>query len=301
MVAEFYIVAESFQENGDLNSQEIEAKIISLAKDFSYIKQYREENRLLIHPDIYSINFINGYTISDLVNNHEGANGQMDRDARNMLKKIVFESALTDCSTSDVIQVLLPEHNENLCHGLIGFNSIDGVDASLQIVYNRNGWFNFKRYFLSLYPGTPNFFINECIKYYPDCHFHDHNRESIRPILGGFAKKITYHLSALNDRFKESNVAPRNRQQVLDHFKVNCRLDENSTLEGDASRKHTFTYEFMSNDGGLRKVCCEPHLKLCKSDDAGDSHYYYNRIYFHEGFADIENGKILVGHIGQHR
>ena len=51
MVAEFYIIAESFAQNPNSTVAEIEAKTKSLSEDFVYIRQYKSTNKLLVHPE----------------------------------------------------------------------------------------------------------------------------------------------------------------------------------------------------------------------------------------------------------
>jgi len=41
-------------------------------------------------------------------------------------------------------------------------------------------------------------------------------------------------------------------------------------------------------------------MKLCNSGIPGDNTYYQHRIHFHEGFENISDNKILIGHIGKH-
>jgi hypothetical protein len=300
MLAEFYIVAESFANNSHFTTPEIESKIKSLAEDFNYIRKYRETNKLFVHPDIYNIYFLNGILLSDLLFNPLNAKKYLDRDVYNALQKIIIESEQTTHSSEEVIEVLLPEYNHQLCHGLIAFNAVDAIQPEFQIVYNLQGWFDFRRYFLGQYPKDANFFISECRKYFPNLIFHNNTITTIQDIIDDFRKKVIYHLSALNDKFRESQDGLRNRQQVLEHFSGNCSLDETASLEGHANRKPYFTYNFINNKGNPQSVCCEPHLKLCKSDAPGDNTYYQHRIYFHEGFQNISDNKILVGHIGEH-
>jgi hypothetical protein len=300
MVAELYIVAESFANNINLPTPEIEDKTKALAEDFVYIRKYKDTNKLYVHPDIYNVNYLNKILLSDLIYNWQIAKQHIDRDVFNALQKIVIESATTTHTSQEVIDVLLPEHDENLCHGLVAFNQIQNVQPEFQIVYDTQSWLKFRRYFLSLYPKNANFFMSECTKYFPDILFHTNNWNTVGDILPEFSTKIVYHLSALNDRFRESQDGHRNRQQVLEHFSLNCHLDETASLEGEASRKPKFTYEFSNSTGGKRNICCEPHLKLCSSGNAGDNTCYFHRVYFHEGFPDFDEGRILVGHIGEH-
>ncbi len=301
MVAEFYIIAESFSQNFNLTNTEIEAKIKSLAEDFVCIRKYKETNKLFIHYDIYNTKFINNISISDLLNNNEIANKNLDRDVRISLKKIILESEGTDITTEEVKTVLLPNHNEDLCHGLIGFNTIEDVNPEFQVVYHLKGWLEFRRHYLGIYPNNAVFFIDECIKYFPNIYFHEGNKISVGAILYNCSKKIVYHLTALNDKFRDSQQAGLNRTQVLKQFSITAKLDEIATLEGNATKKTALTFQFKNTNSTLEDVCCEPHLKLCYNDNPGDSSYSTDRrIYFHEGKETIEKGKILIGHIGDH-
>ena len=300
MIAEFYIIAESFARNLDLTIEELEDKTKSLADDFVYIKQYRETNKLFIHPDVYGVEFLENITISDLLFNNEVANQHLDRDVRISLKKIIIEQETTELTSEEVKDVLLSEHTEDLCHGLIGFNEVDDVAPEFQIVYNLRGWFEFRRYYLSLYPKNSVFYIDECKKYFPNLFFHERNKTTIGGILQDCPKKIVYHLSALNDKFRESFDMPElDRTQVLRHFSINSSLDEIASPEGDANRKPLFTFSFLNSENINEDVCCEPHLKLCYSDTV-NAYSNERRIYFHEGKPNIQNGKILIGHIGTH-
>lgn len=304
MTAELYILADSFAQNTEITNSEIEIKIRALASDFALIKKFRDTNRILVHPEIYEVIFINNITISDLLNNDTIANENLDRDARISLKKIVWENQETELSSTEVKEVLLPEHDEDICHGLIAFNLVEGINENYQIIYGIDGWYKFRRHFLGLYPKNSPFFIDECEKYFPRIAFHENNKNTAGAILPNFSQRVIFHLSALNDRFSDSQDGIRNRSQVLKHFSINCGLDVVATLEGNASRKLDFTFDFMQDDGDdkgkLKSICCEPHIKLCASDIKGDHAYYQHRIYFYEGDQHIKNNNILVGHIGEH-
>jgi len=299
MIAELYIVAESFENNQCFSVVEIEKKIKSLANDFIYIRKYKSTNKIFIHPDIYNVVFIKDIVLSDLLYNPQIAKENIDRDAYNALQKVIIESKTTDISSKEVIEVLLSEHNENLCHGLIGFSTIPNVKEEYQIIYNLQGWFNYRRYFLGIYPQNESFFIDECKKYFPNLFFHERNKTSITAIFDDCPKKIIYHLSALNDKFYSFDQSNMNRTEVLVKFSQISNLDSHASLEGNADRKNDFTFDFNNCDNCIEMVCCEPHLKLCYSD-CSDAFSNERRIYFHEGKQHIHEGKILIGHIGKH-
>src|SRR6478609_8810892 len=121
MVAEFYLIPDSFAVNKTISISEVEEKTKSLASDFVYIKKYKDSNKFLVHSDIYNVKFIEDTSLSDLLFNSQQAKQKLDRDVYNALQKIVVESATTDIPIQDVIEILLPEHTAELCHGLVGF------------------------------------------------------------------------------------------------------------------------------------------------------------------------------------
>ncbi|MDE4907161.1 hypothetical protein L0665_00770 [Methanogenium marinum] len=100
----------------------------------------------------------------------------------------------------------------------------------------------------------------------------------------------------MNDEFqsiaegKQLNVALREFGLII---------SEECSLEGNDRNERNFTFLF-ENGGESRTVCCEPHIKMSKSDHDGDGHYYFNRLYFHQGIPEFCEGKVLMGHIGRH-
>jgi hypothetical protein len=144
--------------------------------------------------------------------------------------------------------------------------------------------------------------IEECKIYFPNLFFHERNKKTVTYMLKDCSGKIVYHLAALNDKFMDSCNLGLDRTQMLKHFTADAKLDETASLQGNASRKTDFTFAFMNGNGLPENVCCELHLKLCYNDAyPGDTSYSKDRrIYFHEGKQNIQQGKILIGHIGKH-
>ena len=303
MNAHFYILAKSFHHNAKFSNAEIEEKIKRLAEDVRLIHQYKDTNTLYVNwEEIYPQVFYDKYTIEDFICKGYQLKGYIDRDILNALQNILNRGIETTDSFQKITDELLPFCDGNKCHGLIAFHKVDGIDDTVQLIYGIDGWYKFRRHFLGLYPKDENFFIDECIKYFPNLFFHNKNRISIKAIFKDCPKKIIYHLVALNDIFynlKKTQESELNRTQVLVQFSISASLDETASLEGDPKRKRDFTFDFTNTEGQIERVCCEPHLKLCKNDV--DSSYSTNRrIYFHEGMKNIHEGRILIGHIGTH-
>lgn len=304
MIAYLYILPESFAYNPQLSKEAIENKINALAADFNTFKQYPAENVCYINSTVYDVKFVSDITLLDLLYNDEIAKGKLDRDARNSLQKVIVESAKeTEVPSATVIKDYLPSHSADHCYGVICFNELEDVQTEYQVIYNEAGWYKFRRTFLGIYPGEAGYFMDECCKYFPKLFFHENNWSVIGAILNGNSRKIVYHLTALNDSFKTYSDSGKRRDLVLHDFSIGCNLDATATLEGDPDRKIAFTFEFLVDgaSGIKEKVVCEPHLKLCYTDDSPNQNYSNERrIYFHEGKDYIHKGKVLVGHIGRH-
>jgi hypothetical protein len=224
---------------------------------------------------------------------------QFDRDIVQFLRNIIDKSEVTEISKQDFIEQL-KNHSSDKVYGLIGLHEIDGVE-NIYSVYNKNNWISFHRYFLGLYPKSPRHFKAECEKYFPRLFIHARVEDSISSILQDFSKKIVYYLSCLNDKFEECKTNPYDRVKTLKKFSSLCSFDEPASNEGNIQRKKELSFSFLNSVSNREEmIYCEPHLKLSQSDNSGNSEFYFHRIYFHEGKPEIENGKILIGHIGKH-
>lgn len=91
----------------------------------------------------------------------------------------------------------------------------------------------------------------------------------------------------------ECKKEPYQRMETIRLFNTRCRFDTDASIEGNWARKKELSFQF-----GQDWIYCELHMKLTLDDK---NQYSQNRrIYFHEGKPDIHDGKILIGHIGEH-
>jgi len=304
MIAHFYIMAESFVNNAAYSLHVIEDKIKRLAEDVQLINQYKDENKVYTnYTDLYPQLFYGGYTVGDFICEPTKLKEEgVDRDVINAMFKVIEKSEETSLTSAEVISELLNWNDDNNAHGLIAFHNVGSLSPESQVVYGVDSWYKFKRYFLGEFPKDEKYFLGQCEKYFPRLTFHEDNIVSLCAIFPDFSKSVVKHLSHLNDVFytyKHKSFANESEKYKL--FSAECSLDEDAAPKDSNSAKEKLTYIFKDNKGGDKKVSCYPHLRLCKSDKAGDTKYYYNRIYFHEGFADVAKGNILIGHIGKHR
>lgn len=294
MKATFFIIPESFKYNG-ISQSDIEEKIENFAIDLRKIKD-TAENEIFCHPDVYNVEILKNASISDVL--YQPATKLIDRDVIQQLR-IIWELKETNDSTSDICEVYLLNHNEDECYGLIAFNLIDYVLPEYQLIYGINGWFKFRRHFLGIYPKNAEYFIDECKLYHESLFFHDDNKIFIKRLFPHCIKKVIYHLSELNDKFPNSKTIPYNRRNTLRNFNGIYDHDgQEASIQGDIGKKDDLTFVFKNNKGENKEKYCELHLKISLDDH--DIFSNDRRIYFCEGDKDIENGKILIGHIGKH-
>ena len=298
MITELYLVNKSFEYQEGVSKKDLEERIKDLAEDYNHIRQHKSEE-LFKHESIYEVNIFERMPIIDFLYNPK-TKKIFNRDTIRYLQLIIDYSKSTSYTTSEVIDTLLTKHTVNNLYGLICLHKIEGIDEKY-LIYSKHNWLIFHRYFLSHYPQSEDNFIDECKKYFPKLFFHERNKIVIKKIFHDFTKTILFHLAMLNDEFYKFETNPYNRKDTLKKFSIACNLPEEASPEGNASRKPSFTFDFINRKKEKILICCEPHLKLCRSDNyPGDGEYYYHRIYFYEGKEEIQNGKILIGHIGEH-
>jgi hypothetical protein len=305
MIADFYLMGASFEYPAGLSVEDLVTKIENLATDCEYIRQHRVENRRFRHESIYDEKIYLNISIADfLYSNIPAIKKQFGAEVLNALQMIVEKANDTNLSTEDIAE-LLDTHDENNAYGLLGLHKVEKIAGKAikeyYLVYNKQNWFVFRRHFLGVYPNNTSFFYEEAIKYFPNLYLHERNVGTMRSIYKDFIQKMITHLGHLNDRFNEYKEIPYLRRETLKAFSAGCALDEEATIQGNVKDKNKITFEFENDAKIMEKICCESHLKLCYSDKhPGDKEYYFHRIYFHEGKPNIQNGKILVGHIGKH-
>lgn len=314
MEAHLYIIAESFQNNSNFSTNEIEEKVKRLAEDIRIINKYSNSNKLFTDfATIYPVIFYSTFTVEDFLCRPREVKKVLDRDVVDSLQNIFQKATNTTFSSEEIIEGLLPLHDKTICHGLIAFHNIDKVSVEVQLIYGIDRWYKFRRYFLGLYTNEETF-IDECSIYFPHLFFHERNKTKVLDILEDFSKSILKHLAVLNDTFfyyKDKTF--ENESIKYQTLTSECNLEADAASKDNNDAKDNLTFEFINKNKKGEKITCYPHLRLCRSDKyPGDSYYYQHRLYFHEGIntvydengnekvCEIQNGKILIGHIGKH-
>ncbi len=299
MQTEFFLLNASFRCPKDITIQDIESAIESLSTDYDFIKN--EKDTISRHEEIYDIDIYPNYKVEDLY--YKNKKCPFSHDTKKFLLKMIDHSKETDWSNEQVLDLINHQETENLCesktnYGLFAlFKTTDEMNENY-IVYNQRNWLTFHRYFLSKFPCNATYFIHECKRYFPNLHFHDRNEGAVGRILKDCCKKIIHHLSCLNDFFPDCKNIPYNRIETMKLFNAKSNFDRDASIEGDVQRKKDLSFCFETENNTKELIYCELHLKLIYDDK--NVYSQNRRIYFHEGKPNIQKGKILVGHIGEH-
>ena len=304
MKADLYLFNSSFIDKDEISPDIFCDNLRELQKTILHINKINnqfpsEKDQVFRNNDIFEITIFKNITISEFL---YGGNAYFSkfRNEKLVLSKILLNHAKQINSTDEEMLDNVKNYSD-IPRCLLCLHSIDvgEIDDKL-IIQTKEHWDNFHRYFLSKNPVDESNFYYESQKYFTSIYFHLNVEASLKRLEGGlekFAKTIVYNLTQLNDNFSEINN-PSDRIRTLREFSSICKVD--ASAEGDTRRRSSLTFEFIDENSNPISIYCEPHLKLGKNDLPGDTHFYSNRIYFHEGKTDVEGGRILVAHIGKH-
>lgn len=298
MKAEFYIIPQSFCPNG-VSLCDIINSLYAFLSEYSTINSFDDENEIIVDENVFYAMLPNGMELWQYAFDIENASGQ-ERDMKSLLQRILQRRI--ESISMEQISDMINKNSIDKCVGIISMVPINGIAGKSQIVYDKNSWYDFRRYHLGLFHGEANYFIDECRKFYPNMFFHEHNKESIGVILKNFAQTIIFHLNGIHDILPElmKKHPDFNQTELLSMLSDKAKFHEVATPEGGRNKKHLKFCFKKDNEDKEIEVLCELHAKLCY-DDSNDGKYHKDkRIYFHKGRKDIAGGKILIGHIGKH-
>ena len=299
MKATFYIIKESFNSD-NIRIEDIINNIAAFLVDYPTIDDFGDENEIIVTEDVYDAQLPNGINLLEYAYNTDNAVGE-EKDLKRSLQMILQRH--TTNLTIEQIHELINKNSIEKCTGIISMVPIDKIAKESQIVYDRDSWYDFRRYHLGLFHGTSEYFIDECKKFYPNLFFHEHNKESVGTILNSFAKAIIFHLNGINDilpnLIKEHPDFHQN--QLLKLLSKEANFPEDASVQGSIEKKKEMKFYFKLNDSDKEVlILCELHAKLCYDDSGSKKYHKDKRIYFFKGRKDVEQGKILIGHIGKH-
>lgn len=142
-------------------------------------------------------------------------------------------------------------------------------------------------FFLECCQAFPDFVFSKC---FPDC------LGTFKGELNDFVAEVVSALVALAEDMPECMKQP-STYECMKAFSAKSGYE--TSMEGNAKRKDALTFQFAGKDGTVR-ILCEPHIKLGRSARAGSTEFYFHRIYFSSANHSDFEGKMLIGHIGEH-
>lgn len=307
MIANFYLLAESFAKNEIFSNEQIESKIKELAKDVKLIRQYKDKNFFYCNVDeLYPTKFYEEYSFLEFIcNSSELKSKGVDRDVINALIQIIEFSSTTFITSQEVKTEILSWVDDKNIFGFLCFHKIDDIEESIQIIYGISNWYKFRRHYLSLYPRNGEYFIDECSIYFPNLYFREGNKRTVSFLLKDSPIKLIHYLAELNDKFQFAKTIPYDRKRTLERLNTLCSFDQDASDEGNSGSKKKSkikkrdSFIFKNDAGESFEICCDLHLKILKDDKGKIS--TDRRIYFCENAnVLISTNKILIGHIGCH-
>ncbi len=200
---------------------------------------------------------------------------------------------------SEYKEILSAIENKNTTGNLL--ISFHVSEDNLLYVFDIQRYLEAKQWYLSKYVSRDNF-VDEAKTSFLNLFFHDNVSSSINTINADFRTIrpiIVKHLHALDDYHKEYSTTLNSGKGFRE---IAARIEELYSIEcsPQSNRRgvQNLEYSFKNNaTNNTETICCELHTKLKWKDM--DRHNQ-DRIYFHPGKKDIENGKVLIVHIGTH-
>ncbi|MER9687888.1 hypothetical protein [Mesorhizobium sp. M0139] len=173
------------------------------------------------------------------------------------------------------------------------------AEEGARSVNDLDRWIAVMREQLTAYQGDRDGFLLECRQAFPDFEFSKRFPDCLGTFKGDlidFVAVIVSALVSLADDMPKCMEQPTT-QACMKAFTAMSGYE--TSMEGDADRKEALTFPFAGKDGTIR-ILCEPHIKLHCSARAGDTEYYFHRIYFSNAEHAEFKGRTLIGHIGEH-
>lgn len=168
-------------------------------------------------------------------------------------------------------------------------------------VFSPQRYYSAKQWYLSKYVNRDEFVV-EAKGCFLNLFFHENVISSINTLNTDFRIVKPYiieHLQALDAYQRiyslKGNSSGSFREianEIEELYSIAC------SPQADRNSVKNLKYDFKNNSTKrIENLCCELHTKL-KWHDMDRSKQ--DRIYFHPGKLEIENGRILIVHIGTH-
>lgn len=279
--------------------------IANLLIDFFKVTDYIDENSnssLHLNVDIYNVQIFNNLKLYEWLFVDEEYVAELQEVKR--LLQTTLDRKIKECERDEYIitkqEIESLSANEvmnnvficlkNVSDKAAYINTVDELIKAFRICFGNN--------------CTIENFIELANEAFPRLYFREEVEESLKTLsapLVSYRGEIRIHLEDINDYFKQvynDNIS-RGLKDVVLNFQTKSRVK--CTLEGAREEtKDRLTFIFRDKNNKEIGLLCEPHTKLEKTGQAGDTEYRYDRIYFHQGDDRIDTEKVLIAYIGKH-
>ena len=174
-------------------------------------------------------------------------------------------------------------------------------ETNVLYVSNISQYWKARQWYLSRYVERSGF-VTEAAKCFPNLYFHNNVFSSFNTLKGDFARErplIVRHLQALDsfrERFVQLNSENTGYREICAEFEAVNHIECSPQASRNTTRQLRFSF-YNRQTEEAETLRCELHTKLKWT---GMDRENQNRIYFHPGTAGIEDGKVLIVHIGCH-
>lgn len=180
--------------------------------------------------------------------------------------------------------------------------TVNSDEESLWYINSTDKWSTLHRLYLYSV-SNENEFMKNLLPCFLNLSFHENVRKSLRTLNHGFRdllREIIQHLEQLNNYHEDFKTFRQSRgimgyQQLADKFTETTGI----RCGPQSSRKSTVNLyaKFINSEGSSENIKCELHTKFSTKFSNPEEQ---DRLYFHEGQENIENGKVLIFQIGDH-
>lgn len=280
---EFFLIPIEDRDASDI--QEIEKDLYEYCL---FVEEISDDKKNKTY-DFYDYDIVKDVPISDYL--FSDING-ISEDTRNFLIETTSKISTSDINSHEIIELINSENNHKY-KVLIGLSNNEKILNSMLYMTKKEEYLKPIRYYI-LNSEDIEEFSSLMEEAYPDLYFNDRildTMKALKPITN-HVEELNRHLSALNDDAKKIYIMSN---KSSDEFYRVFNSKHNIIVSGRGGNEGLDDYicEFKDVHGISQKIRCNPHTKLY----AKHSDY---RIYFNFGRDNIEDGKILIGHIGNH-
>lgn len=216
-------------------------------------------------------------------------------------KELAKRIAKSMCIGNKEYDSLIDQIEQQACQEELAMSVHLGGENPLYVSTPSRYW-NAKQWYLARYVKRHDF-VSAAAECFPNLYFHNHVSSSINTLNADFSQErvlIVEHLKALNDfkaEFSRLRDEGSDSRKICSEFQAFFHIE--CSPQSDRKSAEKLDYKFINENTGEEIVVrCELHSKLKWN---GMDRENQDRIYFHPGRPEIENGKVLIVHIGTHQ